>query len=122
MSEHPRGKLRESEKSNPNIKLKAIFFLKKKQRVMNEHLVKNIIMNAKINPKVVMDLSLMKISKLKKCQPKLTKTCFMDEEKSSLLMKIPVRDPSLVTQYLKRHSVSSDQHIKNKCHSVKVFT
>ena len=45
----------------------------------------------------------------------------MNEEKPWLLIKIPVRDPSLVTQYVEGHSVSSDQHKKNKCHFVKVF-
>ena len=36
----------------------------------------------------------------------------MDENEPWLLIGIPSRDPFLVTQYLERHSVSSDQHVK----------
>ena len=37
---------------------------------------------------------------------------FIDENEPWLLIGIPNRDPFLVTQYLDRHSVSSDQHMK----------
>ena len=37
---------------------------------------------------------------------------FTDENELWLLIGIPSRDPFLVTQYLERHSVSSDQHMK----------
>ena len=37
---------------------------------------------------------------------------FIDENESWLLIGIPSRDPFLVTQYLERRSVSSDQHTK----------
>ena len=37
---------------------------------------------------------------------------FIDENEPWLLIRIPSRDPFLVAQYLERHSVSSDQHIK----------
>ena len=36
----------------------------------------------------------------------------MDENEPWLLIGIPNRDPFLVTQYLVRHSASSDQHMK----------
>ena len=36
----------------------------------------------------------------------------MDENQPCLLIGIPSRDPFLVTQYLERYSVSSDQHMK----------
>ena len=38
---------------------------------------------------------------------------FVDENKPWLLIGKPSRDPFLVTQFLERHSVSSDQHMKN---------
>ena len=37
---------------------------------------------------------------------------FIDENKPWLLIGIPSKDPILLTQYLERHSVSSDQHTK----------
>ena len=37
---------------------------------------------------------------------------FIDESESWLLIGIPHRDPFFVTQYLERHSASSDQHMK----------
>ena len=37
---------------------------------------------------------------------------FIDENEPSLLFGIPSRDPFFVTQYLERHCVSSDQHVK----------
>ena len=48
------------------------------------------------------------------CNP-LIKICwknFFNENEPWLLIGIPSRDPFLVTQYLVRHSVSSDQHVK----------
>ena len=82
--------------------------------VMNEKFVKNFVMNAKIDPKVVMDLSVFKISGWNSLQPSNQKLLeeFIDENEPWLLIGIPNRDPFLVTQYLERHSVSSDQHMK----------
>ena len=37
---------------------------------------------------------------------------FIDGNEPWLLIGIPRRDPFFVTQYLERHSVSSDQHMK----------
>ena len=37
---------------------------------------------------------------------------FVDKNEPWLLIGIPSRDPFLVSQYLERHSVSSDQHMK----------
>ena len=85
-----------------------------KNSMMNEKIVKNGVMNAKIDPKVVMDLSKNKIGgwiSLKPSNQKLLEE-FVDENEPWLLIGIPSRDPFLVTQYLERHSVSSDQHMK----------
>ena len=83
--------------------------------VMDGKFVKNFVMDAKIDPKVVMDLTIIKIGGWNSLQPidqnLLVK--FIDEnEPWLLLIGIPSRDPFLVTQYLERHSVSSDQHMK----------
>ena len=37
---------------------------------------------------------------------------FIDKNEPWLLIGIPCRDPFLVTQYLERHTESSDQHMK----------
>ena len=37
---------------------------------------------------------------------------FIDEDEPWLLIGIPSRNPFFVTQYLERHSVNSDQHMK----------
>ena len=82
--------------------------------VMNEKFVKNFVMNAKIDPKVVMDLSIFKIggwNSLQLINQKLLED-FIDENEPWLLIGIPNRDPFQVTQYMERHSVSSDQHMK----------
>ena len=82
--------------------------------VMNETFVKNFVMNAKIDPKVLMDWSIFKIGGWSDWQPSNQKLLeeFLDENEPWLLIGIPSRDPFLVTQYLERHSVSSDQHMK----------
>ena len=82
--------------------------------VMDEKIVKNFVMNAKIDPKVVMDQSIFKIGGWTSVQPSDRKFLeeFIDENEPWLLIGIPSRDPFLVTQYLERHSVSSDQHMK----------
>ena len=59
--------------------------------------MKNFVMNANIDPKVVMDLSIFKIGGWSNLR---------------LLIGIPNRDPYHVTQVLERHSASSDQHMK----------
>ena len=71
--------------------------------VMNEKFVKNFVMNAKIDPKVVMDPPTFRIGGWNSLQPinqKLRKNLFM-----RMIL-------GLVTQYLERHSVSSDQQMK----------
>ena len=82
--------------------------------VMNEKFVKNFVMNAKINPKVVMELSVFKIGGWNILQPSNHNLLeeFIDENEPWLLIGIPSRDPFLVTQFLERRSVSSDQHMK----------
>ena len=85
--------------------------------VMGEKFVKNFVMDAKIDPKVVMDLSTFKIGGWNRLQPINQKLLeeFVDENEPWLLIGIPSRDPVLVTQYLERHSVTSDQHfVKEK--------
>ena len=82
--------------------------------VMDEKLVQNFVMKAQIDPNVVMDLSIFKIGGWNSLQP-INQNLFeefIDENEPWLLIGIPSRDPFLVTQYLERHSVSSDQHIK----------
>ena len=82
--------------------------------VMDEKFVENFVMNAKFDPKVVMDLSIYKIGGWNSLQPSNRKLLeeFIDENEPWLLIGIPSRDPFLVTQYLERHSVSSDLHMK----------
>ena len=82
--------------------------------VMDGKFVKNFVMNAKIVPKVVMDLSIFKIggwNRLQTIYQNLLEE-FIDKNEPWMLIGIPSRDPFLVTQYLERHSVSSDQHIE----------
>ena len=83
-----------SEKSNQNI-------------VMDEEFVKNMVMNAKVDWKVVMDLSMFKIGGwniLQPSNPKLSDelTC---ETGPWLLLGIPNKDPFFVTRFSERHSV-----------------
>ena len=77
-------------------------------------IVKNFVMNAKIDPKVVMDLSIFESGGWNSLQPINQKLLeeFIDESEPWLLIGIPSRDPFFVTQYLERHSVSSDPHGK----------
>ena len=82
--------------------------------VMFAKFVKNFVMYAKIGPKVVMDLSIFKIGGWNSLKPSNRKMLgeFVDENEPWLLIGVLSRDPFLVTQYLERHSVSSDQHKK----------
>ena len=77
--------------------------------------VKNFVMNAKFDPKVVMSLSIFKIGGCNSLQPSNQKLLedFIDENEPWLLIGIPSRDPFFLTSYLERHSVGSDQHMKN---------
>ena len=79
--------------------------------VMSRKFVKNFVMNAKIDPKVVMDLIIGGWNSLQPSTQKLLEE-FVDENEPWLLIGIPIRDPFLVTQHLERHSVSSEQHVK----------
>ena len=82
--------------------------------VMDGKFVKNFVRDAKIDPKVVMDLSIFKIGGWNSLQPIYQNSMedFIEKNEPWLLIGIPNRDPFLVTQYLERHSVSSDQHMK----------
>ena len=82
--------------------------------VTNEKIVNNCVMNAKIDQKVVMDLSIFKIGGWNSLQPsnKQMQQEFSDGNAPWMLVGIPNIDPFLLTQYLERHSVSSDQHMK----------
>ena len=83
--------------------------------VMDGKFVKNFVMDAKIDPKVVMDLSIFKIggwNSLQLFESSLLEE-FTDENEPLLLIGIASRDLFFVTQHLERHSVTSDQHIRN---------
>ena len=80
--------------------------------VMNEEFVKNFVMNSKIDPKVLMDLSVLRIGGWNSLQSSNRWKNFLMRKNFWLLIGMPSRDPLLVTQYLERHSVSSDQHMK----------
>ena len=71
-------------------------------------------MDAKIDVKVVIDLSIFKIGGWNCLQPRSQNfpVEFTDENELRLPLGIPSRDPFLATQYLERHSASSDQHMK----------
>ena len=61
-----------------------------------------------------MDLSIFKLGGWNSLQPSNQNLLekFIDESEQWLLIGIPNRDQFLVTQYLERHFVSSDQHMK----------
>ena len=83
--------------------------------VMIEELVQNDVMDAKIEPKVVMDLSIFNIGGWNSLEPINQNLLeeFIDENKPWLFFGIPIRDSFFVTQYFERHSQSSDQQMKN---------
>ena len=83
---------------------------------MDEELVQNVAMgenfreelcviDAKIDPKVAMDLSLLKTGGSKNLQPSNRKWSedFLDETKPWLLIRVQSRDSFLMMQYLERH-------------------
>ena len=74
-------------------------------------------MDAKIDPKVVMDLSIFKIGGWNILQPSnrtLWEECIDENEpRLLLLIRIPSRDPFLMIQYLERHSVWDDPNVKD---------
>ena len=76
--------------------------------------MKNCVMNTNIDLKVVMDLSVFKTGGWNKfaTHQSIFVEEFTDENGPWLLIGIPRRDPFLVTQYLERHSLISDQHVK----------
>ena len=82
--------------------------------VTNEKFVKNFVMNAKIDPKIVTDLSMFRLGGWNSLQPIKQKLLeeFIDDNEPWLLIGVPSRGPFLVTHYLQRHFVSSDQHVK----------
>ena len=86
-----------------------------KNIVVNEEFGKNTVMNAKIDPKVVMDLSISKLVDGTVCNPpckiywknllvRTNRGCLSNFQTEIYLF--------LATQYLQRHSSSSDKHIK----------
>ena len=85
------------EKSNQNI-------------VMNKKFVQNIEMNAKIDPKVLIDVCRFKIGGRNHLQPSSPTSLdlFTDWNEPWLFIGNPNRDPFFVAQHLERHSASSD--------------
>ena len=76
--------------------------------------VKNFVMDAKIDPKVVMDLYVFKIGGWNILQPSNRKLSeeFINENEPWLSIRIPSRDSFLMIQYLERHFVSADPNVK----------
>ena len=71
-------------------------------------------LNPNIDPKVVLELSTFKIGRWNNLQPSnqhFLQEC-MDENEPWLLIGIPNSHSFLVSQYMERHSVRSDQHMK----------
>ena len=71
-------------------------------------------LNPNIDPKVVMELSTFKIGGWNNLQPNnqhFLQQC-MDENEPWLLIGIPNSHSFVVSQYMERHSVRSDQHMK----------
>ena len=82
--------------------------------VMDEKFVKNFVVHAKIDPKVVTDPSIFQTGGWNILQPGNRKLLgeFMDENELWLSIGTPSRVSFLVIQYLERHFVNSDQHVK----------
>ena len=81
---------------------------------MDGKFVKNFMMDAKFDPGVVVGLSVFKIGGGNSLQP-INQNLLeesIDENGPWLWIGIPRCDPFLVTRYLERHYVSSDQHRK----------
>ena len=70
--------------------------------MMTEDFVKNFVMNAKFDPKNVMDLSVFEIGGCNSSQPINQKMFeeFVDENEHWFLIGIPGRDPLFVTSVL----------------------
>ena len=81
---------------------------------MNEKFVTNFVMSAKIVPKGCDGSVHIQNWWMEQSATQQSKFVgrFFDENEPWLLMGIPSRDSFLVTLYLERHSVSSDQHMK----------
>ena len=77
--------------------------------VMNEELVQNNVMNEKFVKNFLMNAG---CNSLQPSNQNLLED-LIDENEPWLLIGIPSRDPFFLTSYLERHSVSSDQHMKN---------
>ena len=70
--------------------------------------------DVKIDPKIVMGLSIFKIggwSNLQSINQKFLEE-FIDENMPWLFIGTPSRDPFIVTQYLEKHSENPDQHMR----------
>ena len=84
------------------------------KNVRDEELVQNGVMDAKNDPKVVMDLFIFKIGGwniLQHSNRKLLEE-FINENELWLLIRVPSRDSFLMIQYLERHFVSADPNVK----------
>ena len=82
---------------------------------MGEKIVKNFVMDAKIDPKAEMDLPIFKISGwniLQHGERQLLEESFEEDELQLLLVGIPSRDSFLMMQYLERHFMSVDSNVK----------
>ena len=82
--------------------------------VMDEKLVKNFVMGAKIDPKVVVGLSVFKNGGRNILQPsnrKLSEEC-INENEPRLSIRIPSRDPFFMIQYLEQLFVCDNVNVK----------
>ena len=81
---------------------------------MGEKIVKNFVTDAKIDPKVVMNLPIFKIGRWNILQPRNRRLLeeLINENEPWLLIRVQKRDSFLMMQYLERHSVSADSNVK----------
>ena len=86
-----------------------------KKLVQNgEQVVKNFVMGAKTDPKVVMDLSVFKIggwNVLQSSNRKLSEEC-INENESRLSIRVPSRDSFFMMHYLEQPFVCDNRNVK----------
>ena len=82
--------------------------------VMDGQFVKNSVVGAKIDPKVVMDLSMVKIGGWNTLEPsnRILSEGSVNENKPRLSIKILSRDPFFTIQYLERQLMCDDPNKK----------
>ena len=86
---------------------------------MDGKFVKNVVMDARIDSKFVMDVSMFKIHGWNSLQPINQNLLeeFIDENEPWSVIRIPNRAPFLVMQYLEQHSVSFEGlHVMMQCY------